>query len=227
MITVEDIKNALEAGFLPIQSNVIKTEILKARDGRDVECELHYGWDVAKCYAIDSEWGPFNVRLMGWVESQNFDNERLNEVLDNIQMDDGHWEWFVKACAHIANEFHWFFVMAENKQQAACLIYHPKQSPIDGVEIFYIEYIAVAPWNRENPMEERIFAGLGSWLVKSIIEYVTKTLNFGHGFSLHALPRASGFYIKIGMQRYPDLDKGILQYYEMPEKIASAYMVSK
>lgn len=227
MITIEEIKKALESGNIPIQNNLIKVGNIETRDGRDIEYNLHFGWDLAKCNACDREWGPYNLRLMEFISNQKYDQDKRNQILNEIQMDDDHWEWLVKALCYRNKSYHWFFLMAEGRQQAACLIYHPKKSAECDAEIFYVEYIAVAPWNRGNPMETKYLRGVGTLMISSIIEYVTHNLKFRHGFSLHALPRASGFYTKIGMRRFPQYDKDILQYFEMPEDVASKYLVSQ
>jgi hypothetical protein len=118
--------------------------------------------------------------------------------------------------AYQGDEYRWFFMIAEGYPQAACLTYHPKPSAIDGKGIFYIEYVAVAPWNRENPMCKRSFKGVGKVMVNEINTYANAHLGLRPGFSLHALPKAIGFYESIGMERFPAFDKNGLPYFEMP-----------
>lgn len=228
MITsIDDIRNLLNTGKFPMGSNVIKSGKLTTNNGSEINYDLHIGWDLVKCHACDQEWGPYNVRLLNFIANQNYDQATLNKVLDDIQMDDDHWDWLNKAICYHNKNYHWFFLVADGKQQAVCLIYHPTKGVIDGEDVFYVEYIAVAPWNRNNPMESRLLKGLGSLLIASVIEYCTKTLKFRHAFSLHSLPRACDFYVKIGMINYPPHDKDILKYFEMPESIASKFMVSQ
>ncbi|MDP3672680.1 MAG: hypothetical protein Q8R69_23690 [Telluria sp.] len=225
MLTVDDIREMLRSGkLMPDMNDVVASGIFLSSTGTKTEYTLHYGWDIAKCHACDESWHPFNLQLMQWIADQKYDAERLQKVLETVQIDDDHWKWFIKAMLLKTGEYHWFFLMAEDKPQAACVIYHPKKSELAERDVFYIEYIAVAPWNRQNPMAERTFKGVGSLLIKSIIEYSVRQLSFHHGFSLHALPRAVDFYAKIGMQKIPACDKDELQYFEMPEEIATKYV---
>ncbi len=224
MITIEEIKAAIDANKFPLSGDVIKTGTLQASDGRNVNFDFYLGWDLVKCRACDREWGAYNLELSEFIKDQNYDKATLSAVLDTIQMDDSHWDWLVKGGYYRQAEYRWFFLMADGKQQAACLIYHPKKNAEGDKDIFYIEYLAVAPWNRGNPMQSKVFKGIGTMVIQSIIEFAITKLGFQHGFSLHALPRASGFYTKIGMQRYPHLDKDGLRYFEMKEKVSNAYM---
>lgn len=224
MLTVDDIKDLIASGKIAASTDdVIAEGLIESQDGSKVPYTLHHGWDLVKSNDCDEPWHKFNLRLMQWIDEQEFDDEKLVSVLAEIQVDDHHWEWFKKSLCYRGDEYHWFFLMAEGVPQAACLVLHPKQSALAARDVFYIEFIAVAPWNRENPMEPRTFKGLGTLMIKSIIDYGLQKLSFGHGFSLHALPRAADFYLKIGMQKVAQFDKGKLQYFEMPEDVAIKY----
>ncbi|MFZ6774830.1 hypothetical protein ACO0LB_19175 [Undibacterium sp. SXout7W] len=228
MITIDEIKAMLLSGELsPNNNDIIASGTLVAAGGTSHTYTLHHGWDIAKCLACDELWHSFNLKLMNWISEQKFDPEALKNVLGEIQIDDSHWEWFKKALVFKNGEFHWFFLMIDGQPQAACVIFHPKKSALEEIDVFYIEYIAVAPWNRQNPMESRTFKGIGSLLIRSIISFGVQKLSFNHGFSLHALPRAAEFYVKIGMERISQHDKDTLQYFEMPEKSAVAYAEEK
>jgi hypothetical protein len=224
MLTVDEIKNLIASGKVTASTDdVIANGIINAFDGSKVDYTLHYGWDIVKSNDCDERWHKFNLRLMRWIDEQNYDPQTLAAVLAEIQVDDHHWEWFKKSLCYRTDEYHWFFLMANGVPQGACLLLHPKQSAFSARDVFYIEFIAVAPWNRENPMEPRTFKGLGTRMIKSIIAFGLGKLSFGHGFSLHALPRAADFYLKIGMHKVAQYDKGKLQYFEMPEDVAIKY----
>jgi len=137
-------------------------------------------------------------------------------MVQSLQLEDAHWRWGKKAVSFYSPEYTWFFLDIGDVAQAACLTYHPKPSAIDGEKIYYIEYIAVAPWNRPNPIGRR-YIGLGRVLVAEVNKYM-KSGGFGirPGFGLHSLPGAEGFYRKIGMMAYSTLDKDGLTYFEMP-----------
>lgn len=219
-MTIDQIKALLDSGQIkPAEDNVIDVTTLHSEaDGRTVECRLHLGWDIAKARICDRAWGVFNIQLMRFIEEQDYDEATLKAVLEDIQVDDGHWDWFQKSIRHVTSEYVWFFLMAENYPQGACLIYHPKKSAENLGDIFYIEYIAVAPWNRKNPMTGREFKGVGTMLIRSAIHYAINTLKLRPGFCLHALPRAVEYYKAAGMRVFDELEKEGMPYFEMSEE---------
>lgn len=225
MYTQQQIKALLDGGMIPIdQDNIIKKGLFTKQDGSSVAYDIYCGWDFSLARACDREWGLYNIKLMQFIEEQEYDSQTLTNVLDQVQLDDSHWDWLGKSIAYHTNEYVWFFVVADGKPQGACLIYHPQKSATCANNIFYVEYVAVAPWNRKNPISERVFFGIGSILIKTAIMHATAVLRLKHGFSLHALEKAAPFYLKIGMTPHPGLDKPRLQYFEMPETTAVEYL---
>ena len=224
-MTIDEIKKMLDSGEIaPSNEDVVKDGVLLTHDGNCVDYQLHHGWDIAKAHICDKDWGKFNVELLRFIKNMNYDNESLSLVFEKLQMEDSHWKWFNKSVHYKTTEFDWFFLMANGFPQGVCLIYHPKPSALEKGDIFYIEYVAVAPWNRDNPMQARIFKGVGSILIKYAVNYAHTELNLKYGFSLHALPKASDFYYKIGMVAHPPLDKEGLQYFEMLEQHATKFV---
>lgn len=220
-ITIEQIKQLLDSGGLkPSTNDVVESGKLILANGNSVDYQLHHGWDIAKAYSCDRKWNEFNLKLLQFIKNQNYDDEALAKVLEKIQIDDSHWRWFEKARAFSTTNYDWFFLMADQCPQGACVMFHPKDSAIEKGDIFYIEYIAAAPWNRENPMADQVYKGVGSIMIKHAQNYAHNKLKLRHGFCLHALPRSRGFYQKIGMIHHKPLDKDTLQYFEMPEQIA-------
>ncbi len=193
---------------------------LADRDGKTSPFKLLLGWNMGLANRCDHTWGTFTTQLFRFIKNQNYSDEQLRAVLAELQIDDSHWCWLEKSLLSLGDEYKWFFLMADGEPQAACMIYHPKPSAFDGQGVFYIEYVAAAPWNRKNPMAKQAFVGLGTLMVREVSSYAIKTLGLRPGFSLHALPRAAGFYDSIGMRRFPSLDKGLMPYFEMPANCA-------
>jgi hypothetical protein len=75
-------------------------------------------------------------------------DQELLDIISSISNEDDHWRWFDKAIHLKGEEYDWFHLYADEKPQAVCIIYHPKESALEPGNIFYIEYLAVAPWNR-------------------------------------------------------------------------------
>lgn len=226
-MTVADIKKLIDSeGLVPETCDVVATGELSTPSGESVIYTLHHGWDPIKAYECDKSWGVFNVQLMRFIKKQEYDDATLRKVLSEIQLDDGHWDWLTKSLLYKSDEYDWFFIMAEGYPQGACLIYHPKPSLISTGDIFYVEYLAAAPWNRANPMRERSIKGVATNLLKYATNYAQSQLKLRYGFSLHALQRAVGFYESIGMVNHPPADKEKLPYFEMPEDRASIFAIA-
>jgi hypothetical protein len=227
-MTIEYIKALLDCKSPPFDKGaVVKEGQIQRNDGAQLPFEIQVGWDLGKAHWCDKNWGIFNLDLLKFIKEQAYSDEERVKVLRSLQLDDSHWEWLKKAIAYRTSEYVWLFLMADDVPQGACLIYHPKQSRLEAGNIFYIEYIASAPWNRKNPMSPRRFAGIGSLLIKAAMTYATDELKLRQGFSLHALPRAVPFYEQIGMKPLAALDKETLKYFEMPQATAIQFGVGQ
>jgi hypothetical protein len=142
--------------------------------------------------------------------------EELDKVLSSLQLEDLRWRWSDKCSALKGDEYEWFFLYALDKPQGACVVYHPKDSELQGGKIFYVEYLAVAPWNRKSLMRTREYRSVGSILLRTVLKFCVDNLGLSPGFSLHSLPQASGYYKKLNMVNICSLDKDLLVYFELP-----------
>lgn len=225
MTTIAEIREMIATNNInPETDNKLFDGTLQNSKSEAQRYYVYNGLDPIRANLCDTLWGSFNLKLIEFIKSQEYSAEELEKVASSIQLDDSRWDWLSKAYFHKGDEYEWFFLDIDNRPQAACLIYHPKKSAIDSGEIFYIEYVAVAPWNRNNPMEVKQFTGAGSEIIKCAIQYVTKSLGLRYGFSLHALPKAEGFYEKIGMTSFEALTKDTMKYYEMSDENSQKYL---
>lgn len=216
MKTVEEIKKLLEqgkTGYSP--SEKISSGTIKALDGTIYSYEIVQGWNIGLAMQCDQDWGRFNIELLEFIRQA--DPVTQIDLLESSQLEDVHWNWFNKHKHCYSEQYVWFFFIVDSKPQGACLVYYPKQSVETEETIFYIEFLAVAPWNRPNHMRRQQFKGIGSLLLKNVIQYAEYELGIVKGFSLHSLPKAEGYYEKIGMKRYEAHDKNGMGYFEMPE----------
>ncbi|MDC5522267.1 hypothetical protein ACT43R_02950 [Acinetobacter baumannii] len=225
MISIDNIRELIEKeNFQPDFGKPFQTGLLLDKNSRQIEYQIFVGWDFLKANQCDQQWGVFNTDLLQFIQDQNYSAEQLQEIDSYIQLSDAHWDWLKKSCILKSDEYKWFYLYADGKPQAVCLIYHPKTSVISGSNIFYIEYIAVAPWNRKNPMAQREFSGLGNLLIRFVTAYAASHLNLTPGFSLHSLPTAAGFYENIGMSHIRGKEKEGMNFYEMPYENACKYL---
>lgn len=225
MTTIAEIRQLVsQSGIQPSTDNSLYEGSIVNSKNESVTYNIFHGWDITRANLCDQNWGCFNLDLIHFIRSQSYDPDELQEVMEKIQLDDNHWDWLAKSCLHRSDEYDWFYLDIGNRTEAICLIYHPKDSVIDSQDIFYIEYLAVAPWNRANPMAAKEYDRLGSLLLKYVIDFAKTNLGLRHGFCLHSLPKAKGFYKHIGMIEYDQYKKGSLSYFEMSEHVAQSYL---
>ncbi|MBV6325380.1 GNAT family N-acetyltransferase [Duganella violaceipulchra] len=220
--TIEEIRHWLDVASPSIsEAGIISTGRLAGKAG-EVDYTIHAGWDLVFANLCDRSWGTFNVTLMRHIQSLEAKGIDINPILESAQLEDFHWRWLNKSLHYKGNSYQWFFLVAENYPQAACLIYHPKSSVSGAGDIFYVEYIAAAPWNRENILADRIFKGVGPKLLKCVISYAQEDLKLRPGFSLHSLPKAEQFYERLGMKAFQAYDKEGMKFFEWidPESMA-------
>ncbi len=212
--TLDDVKRALDAIPPKIsEKGIISKGMLQGR-GSSVEYTIHLGWDLIIAHLCDRSWSTFNFTLLRHIKKLEEAGQDVTPILEAAQLEDEHWRWLDKSFHYRGEGYKWFFLVAENYPQAACLVYQPKNSVAGAGKIFYIEYIATAPWNRTNAIAERVFSGVGSKLLTQVINYARNDLKLSPGFSLHSLPQAEKFYEKIGMTPFPQHDKQGLRFYE-------------
>ncbi|MFM4851168.1 GNAT family N-acetyltransferase [Aeromonas caviae] len=224
-MTIDELKALLDTDEIkPDFTKAASHGYIKNSNNDNVKYEIFVGWDLAMANQCDKMWGYFNTELIQFIVDKSYSEEELRTIESYIQLSDSHWNWLTKSCVYKSEEYKWFYLYAEDKPQAACLIYHPKESVLHDGKIFYIEYIAVAPWNRKNPMRDRDLIGLGKVMIQFAMRYASVTLGLQLGFSLHSLPTATGFYESLGMLHYEQHDKDMLKFYEMPPALVDQYL---
>ncbi len=223
MKTIQELQALLHSGRTSFGgTTIVETCEIVHCDGTKFDADIVHGWDLGPAYQCDSLWGHFSYQILEFIKAS--DESIQQQLLDDCHLEDFHWCWLAKHKNYHSDQYNWFFLMADGVPQASCLIYHPKKSSQSDDDIFYIEFLAVAPWNRPNPIKEQSFKGLGSLLLKAVILYAENELGMKKGFSLHSLPKAEGFYSKIGMIRVAWLDKDSMAYFEMLEKPKQVFL---
>jgi hypothetical protein len=216
-LTLDEIKALVRSGGVESNSTVIEVGDLVKFTGGSSKYEIRRGWDITASFECDKYWGESNLELFEYINQQQYGEAELNEVLESIQTEDHHWEWFKKSISSTSSEYEWFYLYAEGLPQAACLTYHPKASALGASNIFYIEFLAVAPWNRVCKIRNRKFFGVGSIVFKAALKFSVNHLGLSPGVSLHSLSQASGYYSKLKMVNVVEKNKESMLYFELPE----------
>jgi hypothetical protein len=187
--------------------------------------KIVHGWSLQSSLECDTFWKQGWLALFKQIQQVERNETKQNEILASISTEDVHWDWFNKAISTSTDEYEWFHLYADGKPQAACLIYHPKPSALEPGEIFYVKFVAVAPWNRTCDLRSREFRGLGEIILRAAQRFAVKELKLRPGFCLHSLPKAEGFYTKLKMVKVNGKeDAQSLAYFELPQALATELM---
>lgn len=202
----------------------IDTGVLLHSDDHKVSYEVGNGWSPDTCAACDQAWGAYTVEFLDFIAHQGFSGDELARVLQSMQTEDSHWDWSTKAILTMTKGYEWFYLVAEGRPQGVCVIYHPEKSHLADVDIFYVHFLAVAPWNRDCSIRKRELKGVGTALLRAALRFSVNQLKLSAGFSLHSLPQAVVYYKKLKMVNLSEHDKGMLAYFELPADMATALM---
>lgn len=192
---------------------------------KKVPYKIVHGWSLESSVECDTLWKQGWLALFKQIQQTERDETKQDEILASISTEDFHWDWFRKAVDYSTDEYEWFHLYADDKPQVACLIYHPEASALDPGDIFYVKFVAVAPWNRTCDLRPREFCGLGEIILRAAQRFAVKNLKLRPGFCLHSLPKAEGFYTKLKMVKVDGReDAQSLAYYELPQALATQLM---
>ena len=194
-------------------------EVICSHTGRTVPYDLVAGFDLRLIIEMNQRWGEYKTQIISEMLDANpqqlTDQSEVSRLFALYNLEDFGWDWVKKAAHYNTDEYKWFFLVVEGAVQAACIIYHPKQSLVDSENIFYVDYLATAYWNRNRPNYTRQFAGLGTILLAMSIKYAIEVLKYRPGFCLHSLPNAESYYVGLGMQDFGnDKEKENLKFFE-------------
>ena len=154
-----------------------------------VPYKIVHGWDLKSSHECDTLWKQAWLDLFEQIQQSEPDETKQAEILASISTEDIHWDWFKKAVDSSTDEYEWFHLYADGKPQAACLIYHPEASALEPGDIFYVKFVAVAPWNRDCKIRPGEFKGIGKTILRTAQRFAVKELKLRPGFCLHSLPK--------------------------------------
>lgn len=204
---------------------VITTGNIIDSSGTEHEYKLIHGKNINFNVLLNSTWKNFELTVFQHFYKIGMNEVEILQLLRDLQFHDLHWDWRYKYTQYSDDlVYDWFFMTVENTIQAVSLTMHPKESVFEKDNIFYIEYIAVAPWNRTSPKYQKKYCGLGSIIIKNISKYFSEKFNYRPGFSLSAVPEAIPFYQKIGMTPVPAYDNAGLGFYEFEREKAAQFL---
>ena len=158
------------------------------------------------------------------------DKPAFSEELGERNIQDGHWKWDQKwdVFQHDLSKV-FFAVECDGAVQALMVVdnskYVCRHDDHSGSGLIYIEFVAVAPWNRGALISNPIYSGLGKVLVGTAVSLSIEE-EFAGRIGLHSLPQSERFYTNgCGMTDFgPDSNKQGLNYFEMTEMQARIFL---
>lgn len=186
------------------------------------------GLDIDLLLSAESQWSEEKSRNIAQLLTDHSPlpdeaSERI-ALFAEYGLTDFHWDWTKKAFTCASEEYIWMFLVTPTRRvQAIAIFYHPKASRLDGCNIFYVDYIATAYWNRGRDKTRREFSGAALKLIRHGILHLGTKDGYRTGFCLHSLPTAVTYYEKLGMTKFEeDPDKENLVYFEASKEVAAS-----
>jgi hypothetical protein len=103
------------------------------------------------------------------------------------------------------------------------LLFGEKSRDSSPQPIVYVDYVAVAPWNRKPFQDPQRFRGLGTVMLGAAVA-LSRNLGYAGRCGLHSLRQSEGFYRQIGMRDFGlDASKSSLRYFEFDAAGASTF----
>lgn len=195
--------------------------VLVDTNGDSIPYQVSIGLNKALAYKATVSWTQAALAFLEYISQKFPDQSDQIAIIEAYGIEDSHWNWMNKSMVMCSDEYVWFYLEADKEIQAIAITYHPKNSRIDAAkELFYIEYLAVAPWNRRGYQPNQKFKGVGTHFISILSSYFPEKFGYSFGFALHSLPQACSYYSKIGMQDFgPDISKDSLNYFEMCQNL--------
>lgn len=142
-------------------------------------------------------------------------------VLKRHAEEDASWDWAQILREHGSlrrarlNVYDYAILRCQRRTQALMIMEIANHRNRADKPIVYVEYLAIAPWNRPGIQHPREFVGCGSALIEHSVER-SVSLGYGGLVGLHTLPGARSFYIGIGFKDLgADSQEGGLHYLQL------------
>jgi hypothetical protein len=142
---------------------------------------------------------------------------------------DLHWSWDAKMAEARAAflSYQAYSIVCDGDLQGLMLVNLTKRARIlaqQGKDLVYVEYLASAPWNREDLLCTPRFRGVGGTFIGAATE-LSRQSEFQGRIGLHSLVQSHGFYEeRCGMTPLgKDPKYGDLVYFEMTPEQANSF----
>lgn len=207
-------------------------EIESPQYARRMRVDLAEGLDDSHFDFIEASWSPvlkhgYNQALLLFFELPHPEqtDERWREMLASLAIQDQHWRWRSKCSIPHGSNCRVLSLLNGSEVEAAMVLRVSEDSrdKTQNLPVVYIDFVAVAPWNRTAIQDPPRFRNLGTLMVGAAVE-ISRTAGLEGRCGLHSLSQAEGFYRRIGM-RDLGLDAGYdaLRYFEFDAACAANF----
>lgn len=199
--------------------------------GKLFKIDVVEGLDLAHIDYIDKSWRPvierqYRLAILHYfllpVALQTDDSFR--DILNKLAIPDRHWDWCMKYAVAAKTNRKVYGLLNSNDVEAVMMIElgHTARCTPD-LPLVYVEFVAVAPWNRSAIQRPERFRGMGTLMLGAAVE-VSRMQGLDGRCGLHSLPAAEGFYRRIGMKEFGiDPRKEGMRYFEFDAMAAKAF----
>lgn len=206
-------------------------EIDSPQHGRPFKVHLVEGLDGAHIDFIEQEWEPllqrqYDLALLNFfsLPEASRTEDKWIEILGNFGVEDSHWRWRAKCDVALATNRRILALVNDGDVEAAVCLFPGHKSRSNGLPLVYIDYIAVAPWNRKKIQVPPRFEKLGTVLLGAAIA-MSMSVGFDGRCGLHSLRQAEGFYRRLGMEDFGvDAAYSSLRYFEFSNQGAKNFI---
>jgi hypothetical protein len=198
--------------------------------GQAFKIDLAEGLDTSHLDFMEAQWSPAmkrqsNLAILQFFQLPGADQtkEKWFEILGKLGVQDYRWEWRTKCSIAPATNRRVFSLLNSDEVEAAMMLLLGEKSRNPSPQpLVYVDFVAVAPWNRKPIQDPQRFRGLGTVMLGAAVE-LSRKLGHDGRCGLHSLPQSEGFYHQIGMRDFGlDASKS-LHYFEFDASRASTF----
>jgi hypothetical protein len=208
-------------------------DIDSPKHGKTFKIDLAEGLDASHLDFMEAQWTPamqrqYGVALLEFFQLPAADQtlEKLLGILGKFDVQDRHWKWRTKCAIAPGTNRKVFSLLNGAEVEAAMVLQLGKTSrdPSTPLPIAYVDFVAIAPWNRKAFQNPQRFRHLGTVMIGAAVQHSRK-LGLDGRCGLHSLPQSEGFYRHIGMRDFGlDGSYSSLRYFEFDATAAANFL---
>lgn len=198
--------------------------------GKAFKIDLAEGLDATHLDFMEAQWAPtlkrqYNLAILQFFRLPPAErtHDKLQDIMSKLGVQDQHWDWRRKCSIAPGTNRRVFSLLNSGEVEAAMMLLFGQKSRDSSLQpIVYVDYVAVAPWNRQPFQEPQRFRGLGTVMLGAAVE-LSRQLGHDGRCGLHSLPQSEGFYRKIGMRDFGLDAAKSMRYFEFDASGASTF----